>query len=159
MKKKSSKTSIFPSAEKLINQRNNSQMINKRPSRDSEERSPTTRTRAVAVCGRLRDGAGQGPAARLGWELGEFLHVICKLDLLKDTKQEELPAQIHWKHHHPFCSITGPCCSTGSYITDQSPASWLMGLTTRLHKEPELQFHPLLLCSMILFPLVISSIR
>lgn len=46
-------------------------------------------TGAVAVSGRLGDGAGQGAPARLGWELGELLHVICKLDLLRGAKEEK----------------------------------------------------------------------
>lgn len=45
-------------------------------------------TRAVAVGGRLGDGAGQGPTARLGGEFGELLHVICKLDLLGAKKKK-----------------------------------------------------------------------
>lgn len=46
-------------------------------------------TWAVAVCGRLRDGARQGAAAGLGGVFAEFLFVlhVSKLDL-KTTKQQ-----------------------------------------------------------------------
>lgn len=39
-------------------------------------------TRAVAVSGRLGDGAGQGATARLRGEPAELLLVLHKLDLL-----------------------------------------------------------------------------
>lgn len=65
-------------------------------------RSPAP-TGAVAVGGRLRDGAGQGAAAGLGWELGELLHVICKLDLLRDAKEE--------KRSVSRCSLQHVICS------------------------------------------------
>lgn len=46
-------------------------------------------TWAVAVCGRLRDGARQGAAAGLGGVFAEFLFVlhVSKLDLKRTKKQ------------------------------------------------------------------------
>lgn len=47
----------------------------------------TVLTGAVAVRGGLRDGAGQGTAARLGGESAELLLVLHKLDLLASKEK------------------------------------------------------------------------
>lgn len=47
-----------------------------------------TFTWAVAVCGGLGDGAGEGAAADLGWTLVELLLLVCKLNLLTERVEE-----------------------------------------------------------------------
>ena len=81
----------------------------------AQARSPAP-TGAVAVGGRLRDGAGQGPTARLGWELAELLHVICKLDLLEVQRKRSAKSARAPDGASSFRAI-GACGSLQSTLT------------------------------------------
>lgn len=80
----------------------------------------TAPTRAVAVGGRLRDGAGQGAAAGLGWELGELLHIICKLDLLRDAKEEKCYVSCCSLRQLIRCGYVGPGLLQCTAVTEVS---------------------------------------